>query len=163
MTALQIDLRAKNVMTADPICVQPATSFRELARVLEENQISGAPVVDQQGSVIGIVTKSDLIRRCVEGTADIPPAYLFEMLSEQEEDGDPELAAEPDVHVEDLMTEDPIVVAPETPVDVVARTMYEKRIHRVVVVGKDAAPLGIITSMDLIGALSQRESERRKN
>ena len=86
MSVLKHELTARDIMSVDPICVRPHTTIRELARTFEEHEISGAPVIDQSGKVVGVVTKTDLIRRCSEGTADIPPAYLFEVLSDQGDD-----------------------------------------------------------------------------
>ena len=156
MSLVKTELKAKDVMTTDPVCVSPSTRIRELARVLEEHEISGAPVTDQQGKVIGVVSKTDLIRRCSEGTDAIPPAYLFEILSEQgDEDETSEVMPEPLVCVEDFMTEDPLMVGPEISVVSVARLMHDKRIHRVIVADDGKFPLGIVTSMDLLGALSR--------
>ena len=70
---------AKDVMTPEPVCVEPSTSIRELAEVFETNEVSGVPVIDEEGKVIGVVSKTDLIRRCSEGLGDRPPAYLFEV------------------------------------------------------------------------------------
>lgn len=149
-------LRAKDVMTKDPVCASPSTRIRELARLFEEHEISGAPVVDQEGKVIGIVTKTDLIRRCSEGTDELPPAYLFEILGEQGEEEDvSEVIPEPLVCVEDFMTEDPLMVASDTPAATVARLMYERGVHRVIVSDDETFPIGIITSMDLLGVFPQ--------
>lgn len=156
MSLVKAELRAKDVMTADPVCVGPSVRLRELARIFEEHEISGVPVLDQEGRVIGVVSKTDLIRRCSEGTDDIPPAYLFEILSEQgDEETTSEVMPEPLVCVEDFMTEDPLMVGPELSAAAVARLMYEKGIHRVIVADDERFPLGIITSMDLLGAISR--------
>lgn len=153
MSLVRTELKARDVMTPDPVCVGPSATIRELAHIFEEHEISGAPVVDKEGRVIGIVSKTDLIRRCAEGTDDIPPAYLFEVLSEQGNDEESsEVVPEPIVCVEDFMTEDPLVVSGELSAAAVARHMFEKRIHRVVVVDNQDYPIGIITSMDLLGA-----------
>jgi CBS domain-containing protein len=152
MTALKVNRKAKDIMTVEPVCVEPGTTIRELARVFEENEISGAPVVNQEGRVVGVVTKTDLIRRCSEGTNDVPPAYLFEVLSEQgSEEDSSDIIPEPLVCVDDFMTEDPLMVDAEVSVSVVARLMYDKRVHRVIVADQDRFPIGIITSMDLLG------------
>ncbi len=156
MSIVKTELRAKDVMSTDPVCVAPSTRIRELAQIFEEHEISGMPVVDQEGRVIGVVSKTDLIRRCAEGTDDIPPAYLFEILSEQgDEDATSEVMPEPLVCVEDFMTEDPLMVGPDISVSTVARLMCERRVHRVIVADKDNFPVGIITSMDLLDALSK--------
>jgi CBS domain-containing protein len=159
MSMVKTERKAKDVMTTDPVCVRPSTTIRELARVFEENEISGAPVVDQIGTVIGIVSKTDLIRRCSEGAADIPPAYLFEILSEQghgDEHEISEVIPEPLLCVQDLMTADPVMVSPEESAVKIAREMFERRIHRVVVVDEEKLPVGMITSLDLLGALSHQ-------
>ena len=159
MSLVKTELKARDVMTADPVCVSPSVRIRELARVFEAHEISGAPVTDQEGKVIGVVSKTDLIRRCSEGTDDIPPAYLFEVLSEQgvDEDESSEVMPEPLVCVQDFMTEDPLMVGPELSAAAVARLMFEKRVHRVIVADDEKFPLGIITSMDLLGAFPQAQ------
>ncbi len=153
MTVVRTELKARDVMTADPVCAGPATTMHELARLFEEHEISGVPVVGPEGKVIGVASKTDLIRRCTEGTADIPPAYLFEVLSEQggEEEAS-EVLPEPLLCVSDFMTEDPLMVSPELSAATVARLMFDRRIHRVIVVDDDKFPVGIITSLDLLGA-----------
>ncbi|MFN7020161.1 MAG: CBS domain-containing protein [Phycisphaerales bacterium] len=154
MSQVKSELKAKDIMTPDPVCVTPATRIRELALVFEEHEISGVPVVDQQGKVVGVVSKTDLIRRCSEGIDDLPPAYLFEILSEQ---GDAELSSEvmpePLICVEDFMTEDPLTVAPDLSVGAVAKLMSDKRIHRAIVTDPEGFPLGIITSMDMLALI----------
>jgi CBS domain-containing protein len=143
-------------MTRDPVCVSPSTTIRELGRVFEENEISGVPVVNQLGKVIGLVSKTDLIRACSEGTADIPPAFLFEVLCEQGADDEAnEAIPEPLVCVDDFMTEDPVTVPLGEPIASVAKLMFDRRIHRVIVVDEEDMPLGIITSLDLLGRFSQ--------
>lgn len=153
MTFVNTELKAKDVMTADPVCVETSARMRDLASMFENHQISGAPVVDKEGKVIGVVSKTDLIRRCAEGTDDIPPAFLFEVLSEQGQgDETSEVIPEPLICVEDFMTEDPLMVSPDLSAAAVARMMFEKRIHRVIVVDEAQFPIGIITSLDLLGA-----------
>lgn len=150
MAGTRATLCASDVMIADPICVEPSATLRQLARILDEYDISGAPVVDPQGRVIGVVSKTDLIRRCAQGIVDVPPALLFEVLGEQS-DEEAELIPEPLVCVQDFMSEDPLTVAPETSAESVARIMFESRVHRVIVVDDDRMPLGVITSLDLLG------------
>ena len=129
-------------------------TIRQLARLFEEHEISGAPVVDKEGHVIGVVSMMNLIRRCSEGTVDIPPAYLFEVLRKESGEGE-QVIPEPLICVEDFMTEDLVTVAPNTPAALVARLMFEKRIHRIVIVNHDRFPAGIVTSLDLLGVFPQ--------
>lgn len=54
---------AKDIMTKDVISVGPATSVKELAKILIRNQISGAPVIDRTGKILGIVSDADIVRK----------------------------------------------------------------------------------------------------
>ena len=149
--------KARDIMTADPVCVQPSTTIRELARILEENEISGVPVVDRGGALVGVVSKTDLIRRCGEGSTEAPPAYMFEVLFEQQDADETSADApipEPLVCVEDFMTEDPLTVSPDVPARAIASILAKRRIHRAIVVDQGRYPIGIITSLDLLAALA---------
>ena len=155
MGAVKTKLTAADVMTADPVTIEPSASIREFARVLDDNEISGVPVVDQQGTLVGIASKTDLIRQCVQGTVELPPDYLFDLIVEQDI---PESAADtlpdPQVRVEDFMTEVPggggVTVSPDAPLSAIARAMNEAHVHRVIVVHPDRYPVGIITTLDLL-------------
>jgi CBS domain-containing protein len=159
MTISRNDLRARDVMIPEPVCVEPSTTIGQLALVFQEHEISGAPVVDTEGRVVGIVSKTDLIRRCSEGTLDVPPAYLFEVISEQGGEDDA-IIPEPLICVEDFMKEDPVTVTPDTPAGDIAQLMFRDRVHRVVVVDSERFPVGIITSLDLLGAYSRSRPTR---
>lgn len=144
---------ASAIMTPDPVCAEPSTTIRQLARLFDENEISGCPVVDHRGRVIGVVSKTDLIRRCSEGTADIPPAYLFEVVCEaggEDVFGINSPIPEPLVCVQDFMTESAVTAGPRTPIHEVAALMADRHIHRVIVVDEEMYPLGVITALDLL-------------
>lgn len=161
MTDALGSLRARDVMTREPVCVEPTTTMVALARILEENEISGAPVVDRQGRVVGVVSRTDLVRRCMQGDGERPPAYMFESLEEQSgEDMEEDVEPEPPVCVDEFMSGEPDTVLPDAPLLDVARLLAEARIHRVVVVDEDDFPLGIITSLDLLGRLVQEHDIR---
>jgi CBS domain-containing protein len=145
------ELKARDVMTPEPVCVTPATRIREVAHLLEAHQISGMPVINTEGRVVGVVSKTDLIRRCTEGTDEIPPAYLFELLSGSQ---DEEAMPEPLICVGDFMTDSPVMVMPDAPAETVGRLMHERRIHRVIVADEAGCPVGLITTLDLLAALA---------
>jgi len=159
MTTVMEKTAARDVMTRQPVCVESWMTIRELARIFGENDISGAPVIDGLGRVVGLVSKTDLIRQCLEGTGNVLPAYLFETLSATGAE-DRELTPESSVRVEDFMTQEPVTVRPETSVHELAMLMFTKRIHRVIVTDEDARPVGIITSLDLIGAFQAEPVDR---
>ena len=152
MAMVKAHLKARDIMSVDPVCVHPSTTIRALARVFEDNQVSGAPVVDREGRVVGVVSKSDLIRRCSEGSDDVPPSYLFEVLFQKEgQEAASDIVPEALMCVEDFMTRQPLTIGPDAPAASIARLMFDRRAHRVIVTDKDRFPVGIITSMDLLG------------
>jgi CBS domain-containing protein len=146
------ELAARDVMMGPPVCVEPSTTIRDLARVLEINRVSAVPVVDQVGVYIGMVSKADLILACVEGRADIPPEYVFRVLAEPG-GGDTRggVMVESLACVEDFMREAAVAVSPDAPLGEIARRMSAANAGRMVVVDVMGAPVGIITSQRLLG------------
>ena len=141
-------LLAKDVMTRDPISVTSDIPARELARILADNQISGAPVVDQQDRVVGVVSRTDLLQWCVTGGLGLGAGDLLPTLA----GGRAARGSRPDDLgiVEDFMTEDAITCTTDTPVAVIAKRMAEERVHRVIVLDDDGCLEGVVTSLDVL-------------
>jgi len=160
MNRVSTALTAQDIMSPEPVCAEPGTTIRQLARLFEENDISGCPVVDQEGRVLGVVSKTDLIRRCSEGSGDIAPSYLFEIVCESGDDGDDSGGTglqEPLICVQDFMTETAVSVRPTEAVHAVAALMVENHIHRVVVVDEERFPIGMITTLDILNVFPRPE------
>lgn len=62
---------AKDIMTKDVVTVEPETPVKNLATILIKNQISGAPVVDKKGKILGVVSEADIIARKGRQVRDI--------------------------------------------------------------------------------------------
>jgi CBS domain-containing protein len=139
----------KDIMTPDPICVGADTTARELARILESNEISGVPVVDSLNRIIGVASKTDLLRRCVEGPIGSRRGTLFESLAEGLDFGS-DLDPQELGTVEDFMSPEPVTVFPDDAIGDVARRMADENVHRLVVVDKRRHVVGIVTSLDLL-------------
>jgi len=137
----------KDIMTRHPVCVTGDTSARELARILESNEISGCPVIDTQERVIGVVSKTDLLRRAVEGPLGSRHGGFLETLAEGLSDFPP---TDNLGNVEDFMSPEPVTAGPDDPIPGVARRMAAERVHRVVVVDKDRQAIGVVTTLDLL-------------
>jgi len=161
-------LTARDVMSSPVTTVTPATSLVDLARILTEDQISGAPVVDIEARLVGIVSKTDLLERLIDEATEYTsnPSFskLFNLIDELEDVPDsertdqsldwmPEMAEASDSenlgNVEDIMQTEVVKVAPNAPADSLAALMSRNRIHRVVVVDADRV-VGIVTSLDLL-------------
>ena len=115
-------MRARDVMTTDVQTVSPDTTVLEAARLMLEKRISGAPVVDRAGRLLGIICEGDLMRR-----AELGPA------SARGEPGSPEkqAAAYVKAHalsVADVMTRDVVTIDEHEPLDRIALLFEERRI-----------------------------------
>jgi CBS domain-containing protein len=144
-TASQLQVR--DVMSTNPVCVGVTTSAHELAEVLEGNGISGVPVIDTQGRIVGVVSRTDLIHRCLDGP--VGGGSFFAALANglaAGTDFDPESIG----NVEEFMSGDPVTATVDEPIGAVARRMAEQRVHRVVVIDDDRQPIGMVTTLDLL-------------
>jgi CBS domain-containing protein len=142
---------ACDVMTRQIVKVTPDTAIEEAARLMVENRISGLPVTDAAGAVVGIVTEGDLLRRIETGT-DKQHSGWYGLLF-----GPGRLAAEyTRSHarkVGEVMTAKLVSVSPETPLAEVVELMETHRIKRVPVID-DGALVGIISRANLVAALA---------
>ncbi len=148
-------LTAKELMTKNVITVTGETPVRELAKILSENKISGAPVVDDQGSVIGVVTESDLIYQNkkvhIPTVVAILDAFIF---LESPEKMEKELKKMAGAKVEDIFAHEVITVQQDTPLDEVATLMAEKKVHTLPVLDSEKL-VGVIGKSDIIRTIAQ--------
>jgi CBS domain-containing protein len=139
-------------MNPDIMTVADDMTTEELARYLTEHEISGAPVVDGLGHLIGVVSMTDIGRQMAE-PSEFASSERSEFYRDTADDFSREDLAqrfdERAVAVRDVMT--PVVhqVPASAPVSEAARMMIEHHIHRLVVT-QGREPVGIITSMDLL-------------
>jgi CBS domain-containing protein len=161
-------LLARDVMTRDVVCVRSATNLRELEKIFLEKRISGAPVVDEGGRLVGVISQTDLVYyhltrgdRPFHGSDFYRSAQIeraFEGAGYQIEDYDIGLVGE-------VMTPVVHTASPETPVIDLARLMAEKRVHRMIVIEGEKV-VGLVSAMDLLqviaGAPARAESPTAK-
>ncbi|MBV9014059.1 MAG: CBS domain-containing protein [Alphaproteobacteria bacterium] len=158
-------MRAADVMTTDVITVQPDTAVQALAALLAERGISGAPVVDSNDHLVGIISEGDLLHRAEIGTAR---RHRVRRRSWWLDDFASQLARDyiksHGSTVKDIMTRDVVTVNEDTDLGDVAALLETKRIKRVPVV-RDGKIVGIISRANIVravgatkGALS-REAE----
>ncbi|MEW5746119.1 MAG: CBS domain-containing protein [Nitrospirota bacterium] len=148
-------LRAKDIMTRDVITVKPHDTIEDLARTLTEHRISGAPVVDDRGDLVGIVTEHDLIVR--EKRLHIPTVMrLFDAYIMLESPGrmEEEVRKMAAATVKDISVKEVVTVTEDTPVEEVATIMTEKNMHLIPVV-EGRKLKGIIGKMDMIKGMGR--------
>jgi predicted transcriptional regulator len=151
--------RVKDVMNPDIMTVADDMTTDELARYLTEREISGAPVVNAQGHLIGVVSMTDIGRHLAE-PSEFASSRRSEFYGETADDLTLEsleqrFVEERPVAVREVMT--PVVhqVTATAPVAEAARLMVEHHIHRLVVT-QAREPVGIITSMDLLRVVAEQ-------
>jgi CBS domain-containing protein len=149
---------ARDVMQTQVLSVSPNDPLHTVQRLFYEEAIHGAPVIDETGRVIGMVTSTDVLRAAAEAH-DIAPTEPSAFSDDLDVGGGgwgmaPEdfKARLQDTVVHDYMTEGAVEVEPDTPVSEVARQLRDHQIHRVLVV-EDGKLSGIVSTFDLIGLL----------
>lgn len=155
-TASLQDLTARDVMTEDVLTANPSWSIEQLADFFMEYDISGAPVTDDEGNLVGVVSMSDITQYSSLPGESLPrpqPHKQYHLgLDSEYSAEDMQTFREQEwggTTVDDLMTPMVFDVSEETPLQTVADTMLKGRIHRVLVTRKKQL-VGIITALDLI-------------
>jgi CBS domain-containing protein len=144
-------MKAADVMRHKVVTVTPETAVAEAARIMLDHAVSGLPVVDGKGTLVGMVTEGDLLRRAETGTERRRPHWLEFVL------GPGRLAADY-VHahgrkVAEVMTRAVVAVAPDTPLEEVVRQMERHRIKRLPVIEHDRI-VGIVSRASLLPVLA---------
>ena len=118
-----------DVMTPNPVSISEAASLQEAAGLLNSKSITGLPVVDSSGALVGVLSQTDLIKA----------------------------QANPQLHeswrglpVGEIMTKPALTIPSTAGLDEAARLMGERKVHRLVVTDAAAAPIGIISASDLV-------------
>lgn len=154
-------LKAKDIMNTAVVTVSPEMTIEELGRLLIAKGISGAPVVDDQQRLVGIVTENDLIRQ--NRRFHIPTLVrLFDAMIPIESPSavEKEIKLMSASRVADICTRKVITVEPETPLQDIATIMAEKGVHLIPVVSGGGIA-GIIGKMDVIrGTLGEADQQR---
>ncbi|MBI5407493.1 MAG: CBS domain-containing protein [Nitrospirae bacterium] len=150
-------MKTKDIMTKEVVTVKPEMTIEELARLFTKHDISGAPVVDEAGGLIGIVTENDLIK--MEQRLHIPTiitifdAVIYLGSSKKFEDDLKRMAA---TKVSDIYKRDVVTITENTTIEEVATIMCEKDIHHLPVVKKGKL-MGIVGKKDVVRAISMGE------
>jgi CBS domain-containing protein len=144
-------MKASDVMTPTILSVPPDAALLQAVRLMLQHHISGLPVVDADGKLVGIVTEGDLLRRVEIGTQRKRPRWLEFLI------GPGRLATEY-AHacgrkVHEVMTREVQTVGAEAPLDEIVQLMERHRIKRVPVV-RDGKLVGIVTRANLLRALA---------
>lgn len=122
-------LHASDVMIKDVISVTESAPLKEVAQMFVERKITGAPVVNAHGDLVGVISETDIIRKTNNIGAWSPST------------------------AGQIMTKPAVTVAPDDTLQRVCEMMYDRRIHRVVV-AEGTRIKGILTTMDILRAIA---------
>jgi CBS domain-containing protein len=146
-------MRATDVMTTDVITVDPDMTVQSLAALLAERGISGAPVVDASGALVGIISEGDLLHRAEIGAARRHRVRRRSWwLDHYASDVAREYVKDHGRAVKDIMTRDVASVTEDTDIADVAALLEAKRVKRVPVV-RDGKVVGIISRANIVRAV----------
>ena len=147
---------AKELMTKEVIIVPEDMMISELNELFLEHNISGAPVVDKDDKLTGIVTKTDILSSFLDAHIDLKMNIsLKDFLDFHQENSKIEISSGKDLKVVDIMTKDPITANENTPVEEMADKMIINNIHRLII-SKGSEIAGIITTIDLLYGIAKR-------
>jgi CBS-domain-containing membrane protein len=146
-------MQVRDVMTRNVISVGSDQSVLQAAQLMLKNRISGLPVVDAAGKLVGIVTEGDFLRRGEIGTQRQRPRWLEFLLG-------PGRLAEEYVHssgrsIGEVMTADPYTVTEDDSLESTVEVMERRQVKRLPVL-RDGRLVGIVSRADLMHALAER-------
>jgi CBS domain-containing protein len=145
----------RDVMSTAVVSATPAMPLLDLAALLAEREISGVPVVDETGAVIGVVSEGDLLMKQL-GAAQ-PERGLFHSVFRPLLSGD-ELRRRAATSVREAMTSPAITIEANRPVRDAATLMVERNVNRLPVI-EDGQLVGMLTRADLVHAYLQRDDD----
>lgn len=145
------DFAVHDVMTAPVVACRDEAFFEEIAEILADRDISGMPVVDGEGRVVGVISERDLayafggpmVRLAIRRHSDLPMHVI----------GDLPAGAR---RARDIMTSPAVTVSLDTRLEEVARLMHNYQINRIPIMDGDHL-VGIVTRGDVLGAVAHEE------
>ena len=144
---------AKDIMTSSVITVNPDTTIKEFVQLLGENRINGAPVIDADSRLVGIVTEADIVDQCKK--LHIPSFFNFLdgiIFLEDPSILEKEIKKMAGTTVQDIFTKDVKTIIPDTPVQDIATIMAEDHIQTLPVMDGDRLA-GIVGRWDVVKAM----------
>lgn len=137
MTATVTELRVADLMTIDPIVISDDASIEDAEELLRHNRITGLPVVDLVGRLVGVISQTDLLYLAV-------PAVRA--LIRHRDRG---------IRVGEVMSSPPVTIESTATVRDAARLMHDERLHRLVAVDERGRPIGVVSAMDFVALAAE--------
>jgi CBS-domain-containing membrane protein len=162
MTKPFLALTAKDLMNGEVTLIPRDMGMQAAARRLGQMHISGAPVVDEQGRCVGVLSSGDFVACCAanrtrcakhRAEANRGPCTFPDCVGSEWQMVDVTESVEG--MVRDHLTPDPATALPETPIAQLAQMMVDGQIHRLIIVDNQRRPLGIVSTTDIVAAVAR--------
>jgi CBS domain-containing protein len=145
-------MNAADIMSREVLAIDAEAPLAQAVRLMTEHRVSGLPVLDRAGRLVGVLTEGDLLRRAEIGTDGDPPGWIASLLFPGREAG-----AYVRTHgrrVEEIMTDTPVTVTEDTPLAELVRLMQRHRVKRLPVL-REGRLVGVVSRADLIRKLGE--------
>ena len=151
-----MSIQAKDIMHTDVACARTDMSVGQLAEFLQERGIRGAPVLNAEDRLVGVVSVSDIVFGSDSFGEDtvIEPDYHFSFEEGDQDWSEIDTADLNDKPVEDIMSTLIVSAAPDAPLAELAGLMHDRHIHRVVIVDGEKLA-GLVTTSDILKAVKE--------
>ena len=155
------NVKVKELMTTDVIAFKPSEKIPHVVKAFRTNRISGAPVIDDQRKVIGIISEADIMKL----TATVPfphidplnpfPVFSLSSYMTKVKKIPDEIETLFEGYVKDVMTKKPVTISPYDSISDAARLMHKNDFKRIPVVDDEGKLVGIIARGDVIGVFAR--------
>lgn len=149
-------MKIKDIMKTEVISLSPQITAKEALEILEKRQISGLPVIDQEGRLIGMFTEKSVLRYIIPSYVEKVGKFIYE---EDPKATKKKIAQLKDIKVSALMRREVVTVGPEASLVEVARKMLVEKARRIPVVDSQGKVLGIVARIDILRAIKE-EAEK---
>ena len=137
MQTTTVDLRVADLMTIDPVVVSVDASIEEAEELLRHHRITGLPVVDPDGTLVGVISQTDLLYLALP---------RVQALIRHRDRG---------IRVGEVMSTPPVTIDGGAGLQEAARLMNDERLHRLVAVDAHGRPIGVIAAMDFVALAAE--------
>jgi CBS domain-containing membrane protein len=143
-----VSRRAADIMTRDVHCLHMTMDLRQAATFLADHRVSGAPVVDGRGLIVGVVSEKDFLARMGVGQA----ASFMEIIAHCLNNKGCVATVLRNHGISDIMSSPPITAGQEMTSGAISALFIDRRINRLPIVDSDGHPVGIVTRTDLVNS-----------
>lgn len=147
-------MKVKEVMSKGLKSLSPEMSVKEAIQILFQTEISGLPVIDENGRLLGMFTEKDVLHRILPGYLEKVGSFVYEENPKMIKKKILELER---IKVKDIMRREVIIVDEDTTLCEVAKIMLTQRVRRIPVINKEKKIVGIVAREDVLkGLLGER-------